>query len=162
MASARTARATLDRALHRSLAMPVAGPLRILIIEDEPLMSWSLAETLGEGGDIVTEVSTGCAAVRALVMADSIDVILLDYLLPDSCDLTLLSTIREIAPQSALVLLSAHLTPELAWQARQAGADLVLTKPIDLAALPGLVHGAARAHQPAPTRSATRGEGRPS
>jgi CheY-like chemotaxis protein len=66
-------------------------PLRVLIVDDDPLMSWSLAETLSACGDVVTEAATGEAAVRTLANEPAPNVVLLDYQLPDSGDLQLLS-----------------------------------------------------------------------
>src|SRR6185436_59550 len=72
---------------------PVESPLRVLVVDDEPLIRWSVAETLGERGFEVVE--TGDAlATRVAVRADpSFDVVLLDYRLPDSDDLSLLASI---------------------------------------------------------------------
>lgn len=44
---------------------------------------------------------------------EPVDVVLLDYRLPDSNDLTLLATIRRLAPGSSVVLMTAYGTPEV-------------------------------------------------
>ena len=59
-------------------------PLRVLVVDDEPLIRWSLAETLSDCGNQVTDVTSGHAATRALANAPEPDVVLLDYQLPDS------------------------------------------------------------------------------
>ena len=57
----------------------------MLIVDDEPLIRWSLAETLTDSGHSVIEAGDGEAAVRMLTDADRpFDVVLLDYRLPDS------------------------------------------------------------------------------
>jgi DNA-binding NarL/FixJ family response regulator len=121
-------------------------PLRVLIVDDEPLICWSLAETLGECGEVVTEASDGEAAVRALANAPAPDVVLLDYQLPDSRDLRLLSTVRRLAPHSRVILMSAYCTPEIAKQALALGAYRVVSKPIDMHDVPALVREAAGSH----------------
>ena len=62
----------------------------MLIVDDEPLICWSLAETLGDRGDIVIKAGNAKAAICAVANAsEPIDVVLLDYRLPDSNDLGL-------------------------------------------------------------------------
>ena len=63
--------------------------LRVLIVDDEPLIRWSLAETLAECGYEVAETGDGRGATRLLQDAPrQFDVVLLDYRLPDSEDLS--------------------------------------------------------------------------
>jgi CheY-like chemotaxis protein len=77
--------------------------LRVLVVDDEPLIRWSLSETLSEDGHVVSEAGDGESALRALTASPlSFDVVLLDYHLPDSHDLALLSTIRQVAPRTAV------------------------------------------------------------
>jgi CheY-like chemotaxis protein len=46
--------------------------LRVLVVDDEPLICWSIAETLGHSGDVVTEAESGQAAIRALANPERI------------------------------------------------------------------------------------------
>jgi two-component system KDP operon response regulator KdpE len=120
-------------------------PLRVLVVDDEPLICWSLAETLGGSGDIVTEAGSGAAAVRALSDArQPMDVVLLDYKLPDVNNLSLLAAVRRLSPSSRVILMSAFATPEVARDAFALGAARVVNKPIDMHDVPALVHDAAR------------------
>lgn len=123
-----------------------SSPLRVLVVDDEPLICWSLAETLGERGELVTEAASGDEAIRALASAPEPDVVLLDYQLPDSHDLSLLSTVRRLAPNSRVILMSAHYTPEIARQALALGACRVVGKPMDMHHVPALVREAADSH----------------
>jgi two-component system response regulator (stage 0 sporulation protein F) len=120
-----------------------ASPLRVLIVDDESLICWSLAEMLGECGEVVTQASDGEAAVRALANAPEPDVVMLDYQLPDSHDLRLLSRVRRLAPHSRVILMSAFCTPEIASRALALGACRVVSKPIDMQDVPALVRDAA-------------------
>jgi len=120
-----------------------ASPLRVLIVDDEPLIRWSLTETLGDCGQVVTEAGDGEMAIRALANALEPDVVLLDYRLPDSQDLGLLSTVRRLAPDSRVILMSAYCTPEIARQALALGAYCVVNKPLDMRDVPALVRDAA-------------------
>ena len=116
----------------------------VLIVDDEPLIRWSLAETLTDQGYGVLEAADGQAAVEALKDTPRpVDVVLLDYRLPDSNNLQLLMTIRAMSPRSRVVLMTAYGTPEVAAEALRLGAVCVITKPIEMQEVATLV---ARAH----------------
>ena len=107
--------------------------LRVLVVDDEPLIRWAVTETLTQAGHEVLEAADGGSALRALRDAtEHVDVVLLDFRLPDCADLTLLSRIRKQSPDSAVVMMSAHATPEIAAEARALGAFDVLVKPFDV------------------------------
>jgi len=109
------------------------SPLRILVVEDELLIRWSIAETLGQAGHTVFEADTAAAALHALDGAtDPVHVVLLDFRLPDSNDFTLLKNIRRLAPQAAVILMTAHGTPEVTRGALEEGAGRVMNKPFDM------------------------------
>jgi DNA-binding NtrC family response regulator len=119
--------------------------LRVLVVDDEALIRWSLSEVLAESGHSVTEAADGASAVRALNGDGPFDVVLLDYRLPDSNDLNLLSTIRRQSPQSAVVMMTAYGTPEMTSGALALGAYRVVPKPFgvhDLIALVSQAHAA--------------------
>jgi DNA-binding NtrC family response regulator len=65
-------------------------------------------------------------------MPEPADVVLLDYRLPDSNDLALLATIRRLAPSSAVVMMTAHGTPDVTRRALELGAYDVVDKPFDM------------------------------
>jgi CheY-like chemotaxis protein len=124
--------------------------LRVLIVDDEPLICWALAETLSAAGDVVAEAGTAKAAIHELTTTpEPIDVVLLDHQLPDCRDLGLLSKIRELAPQSQVILMSAYCTPEIATDALTIGAYRVMNKPLEMHELPELVREAACSRQAA-------------
>ena len=123
--------------------------LRVLIVDDEPLIRWSLVETLGESGHGVAEAADAESAIRTLSEgSDPFDVVLLDYRLPDSNDLGLLSTIRRIAPQSAVIMMTAYGTPETADGALALGAYRVVPKPFEVHDMAELVMEAHASHGP--------------
>ena len=123
--------------------------LRVLVVEDEPLIRWSITETLGQEGHTVIEAGNAASAVKAMEDADEdIDVVLLDYRLPDSNDLGLLASVRHLQPHSAVVMMTAYGAPEVTEGALALGAYRVVGKPFDMRALESLVVEAhdARAH----------------
>ena len=119
--------------------------LRVLVVEDEMLIRWSIAETLTQEGHAVVEAGNATAAVQALTeMPEPIDVVLLDYRLPDSNDLGLLATVRRLRPESAVVMMTAYGTPEVTNGALELGAYRVVNKPFDMHGIESLVREAYR------------------
>lgn len=109
------------------------SPLRILVVEDEMLIRWSIAETLSQDGHTVVEADTAASAVLALgETTEPVDVVLLDFRLPDSNDFTLLKNIRRLAPAAAIILMTAYGTPDIVRCAIEQGACRVMNKPFDM------------------------------
>ena len=112
----------------------------MLVVDDEGLIRWSLAEMLGDRGYAVTEAGDARMAVAALEKAEQpFDVVLLDYRLPDSADLRLLEKIRHLTPASQVIMITAHNSPELAQGAAALGAYRVISKPFEVESLAALV-----------------------
>jgi DNA-binding NtrC family response regulator len=129
---------------------PSRQSLTVLVVEDEALLRWSLAELLRSGGHSVIEASSADGARGVIARAPAaVDVVLLDYRLPDSRDLQLLDEIRQLLPQSAVILMTAYSQPELVQGALEAGAYCVLSKPFDLHGVERLIteaHLSSRTH----------------
>ena len=121
-------------------AANISAPLRILVVDDEPLIRWSLTETLSDLGHFVSEAGDGETAVRIVTDVDaSFDVVLLDYHLPDSHDLVLLSQIRRLAPNTMVIMMTAFATPEMSDAALRLGAYRVVAKPFEVHDMADLV-----------------------
>lgn len=113
---------------------------RVLVVDDELLIRWSLCETLSDRGYAVSEAADGKAAVRALTGGAALpDVVLLDFRLPDSDDLNLLSRIVSLVPDGRVILMTAYGTPEVAEAAIERGAFKVLHKPFEMQDITALV-----------------------
>ena len=120
--------------------MPKKSAPSVLVVDDEALIRWSLAEMLGERGYTVTEAGDARMAVAAIEKAqEPFDVVLLDYRLPDSADLRLLEKVRRLAPTSQVIMITAHNSPELAQGAAALGAYRVINKPFEVESLAALV-----------------------
>ena len=119
-------------------------PLRVLVVDDEALIRWSLSELLAEVGYDVTEASDGASAVAEASDGGEFDAIVLDYRLPDSNDLHLLEQIRQLQPQAAVVMMTAFGTPEITSGALKLGAYQVVSKPFDVHDMVNLVAQASK------------------
>lgn len=104
----------------------------ILIVDDESLIRWSIAQTLEAEGFEVVEAATAREALAWLDTDGDIGVVLLDLKLPDSNDLELLRTLRRRAPGWRIILMTAHGTAEILAEAVSAGAFRALGKPFDM------------------------------
>ena len=114
-------------------------PVHVLVVDDEPLIRWSVAESLGEMGFDVEEACDAASALRIVTSAAlPFQVVVMDLRLPDMHDLSLLGTIRQLLPRAHVILMTAFCTPEIAADAWSIGAD-VLSKPFELAELNRLV-----------------------
>jgi len=123
--------------------MPEKSPLlRVLIVDDEWLIRWSMAETLSHAGWDVIEAGNAKEAMERLSSDPPPDVILLDYRLPDSNDLTLLDAIRRTRPTSRVVMMTAFGTPAMQAGALERGAYRVVNKPVEMRDLVPLVQEA--------------------
>jgi DNA-binding NtrC family response regulator len=111
--------------------------LRVLVVDDELLIRWSISETLTRSGHTVIEAGDGATAISAL--AEPVDAVVLDYRLPDSNDLSLLATVLRLAPSSAVILMTAHGAPEVKQGALRLGAYRVMDKPFEIADLEALL-----------------------
>ena len=108
--------------------MSPAGPVRVVVAEDEAIIRLDLVETLREQGlDVVADTGRGDEAVR-LVAEHRPDVAILDVKMPG---LDGIEAARAIASErhSAVVILTAFSQRELIEQAREAGAMTYLVKP---------------------------------
>jgi two-component system, NtrC family, response regulator AtoC len=116
---------------------------RVLVVDDEPLIRWSVAETLSDRGYEVVETGDASGARKAVADSDTFDVVLLDYRLPDSDDLSLLASIRGAAPRARVIMMTAFGRPEVVRGALDLGAYSVISKPFEMQAIADLVAKAA-------------------
>lgn len=102
----------------------------ILIVDDKDSMRTMLTETLIEEGHRVDSVENGGKALE-LVRNKSYDLVLTDLKMPDISGLQVLSQIKSIDSETAVILMTAYGTIEDAVTAMKNGAYDFITKPFD-------------------------------
>jgi DNA-binding NtrC family response regulator len=114
--------------------------LAVLVVDDEPLIRWSLRDALRRRGHQVTEAGNAAEALRALTSgSERFDVVILDYRLPDRQDLTLLSDVRRLAPRATVCMMTAFGDESMRAEAFALGARAVVEKPFQVNAVVTLV-----------------------
>lgn len=112
----------------------------VLIVDDEYLIRWSLGQTLLAHDYAVMEAGDGKHALALLRNPpEPVEVIMLDYRLPDSNGLELLVAIRGLSPGSRIVMMTAYGTAEVFAEALRLGAVGVVHKPIEMQDVAGIV-----------------------
>jgi two-component system nitrogen regulation response regulator GlnG len=103
---------------------------RILVADDEPSMRWLLERVLRQVGHSVTVVEDGAGAL-AQATAEPYDLAFVDVRMPDLDGLEVLSRLKASAPDTAVIVMTAHGSVRSAVEAMQRGAYDYLTKPFD-------------------------------
>ncbi len=102
----------------------------VLVVDDEPLIRWSLVNRLKEEGYRTVEAGTAGDAVAQ--HRDGVDLILLDFALPDANGLDVLKQVKEIDPDTLVIMLTANTEVGTAVAAMKQGAFHYASKPFDL------------------------------
>ena len=103
---------------------------RILMVEDEELLRWSLKEQLSKKGYVVLEAENGAQATKQF-STESPDLILLDIKLPDTDGLTLLRSFHSQDDALPIIIMTAHGSVEVAVEAMKDGAENYIDKPFN-------------------------------
>ena len=101
-----------------------------LVVDDEDLIRWSLKEQLEASGHRVLEAANGKEAGRQV--QEGVDLVLLDYRLPDIDGFALLERIKRSHPETPVIMMTAYSTIESAVEAIKQGAYHYVHKPFEM------------------------------
>jgi DNA-binding NtrC family response regulator len=115
---------------RRGLVREQSAQGTVLIIDDEASIRESLQTLLELEGFAVESAATGEEGL-ARIAEQPMDLVLLDFALPDRNGLEILRDIRDRDPNLAVIMITAYGTVENAVQAMQGGATNFIQKPWD-------------------------------
>lgn len=104
--------------------------MRILLVDDEPAIRFSLTELLEAGGHDVRSAEHAPAALAALE-EEPADLVISDLRMPAMDGLELLEEVRTRYPEAIVILMTAHGDERTAVRALKLGAWDYLPKPFD-------------------------------
>jgi DNA-binding NtrC family response regulator len=102
----------------------------ILVVDDEQLIRWSLTSRLQDEGYRVVEAATAADSLKRF--REGVDLVLLDYKLPDGDGLDVLKQIKTADPETLVILLTAYSSVEMAVEAMKQGAYHYANQPVNL------------------------------
>jgi two-component system response regulator AtoC len=105
---------------------------RILITEDDEDLAFVIREALTRQG-YEADVAPTAGALLDRLKAGSYDLILLDVRLPDMDGLDAIPRCRDLAPETPIIVMTAHGTRQIAMNAINRGAYDFFTKPLKMA-----------------------------
>lgn len=123
----------------------------VLVVEDEKLIRWSLAQNLALWGYDPIEAGDAASAAESALRRPP-DLVLLDLRLPDRNGIELLRQLRSEHPSMRVIMMTAHGSPEDALAAMHSGALRFLLKPLNMEELRGIVRDALASEDPGPRR----------
>jgi DNA-binding NtrC family response regulator len=104
---------------------------RVLVVDDEPMVCLALTNWLEEENYFAQAVEDGPQAIGA-VREENWDIVLLDLRMPGMDGMEVLKQVKEIAPQTVVIMMTAYASIPGAVQAMQEGAYDYIVKPLDV------------------------------
>jgi two-component system KDP operon response regulator KdpE len=120
-----------------------AGPIRVLVVDDEPAIRRFLRAGLSSQGYVVSELETGLPAVD-LVCRNATDLIVLDLGLPDVDGTEVIRRVRAARSPVPIIVLSSRSDEAAKVNALDLGADDYVTKPFGIDELLARIRAAQR------------------
>ena len=120
-----------------------AGPLRVLVVDDEPAILRFLRAGLSRQGYVVSEAATGQAA-QEQIRRQAADLMVLDLGLPDIDGLEVIRQVRGAGAMLPIIVLSSRVNEDAKVAALDLGADDYVTKPFGMDELLARIRAAQR------------------
>jgi DNA-binding NtrC family response regulator len=110
----------------------------LLLVDDDQVVRMVIRNFLSGAG---FEVHEADCIRTALTVFEKVhpEIVLLDVFLPDGNALELVSHLKKLAPETAVLVLTANASIDLAVRAIKEGAEHFLTKPVDFTALKAIL-----------------------
>src|SRR5213082_16153 len=120
--------------------------IRILVVDDEPMMSDSLRRHLEEEGYAVDTAASGAEAID-FFDGGAHHLVICDVQLPDMDGLTLLRHMKDAKPNTEVIVVTGYGSVQTAVEAIKAGAFYFVEKPFEFSEIQLLIDKAAEHHR---------------
>jgi two-component system response regulator HydG len=134
-----------DNALRQESSSEHNGLLHVLVVDDDEAVRKTCCQIAAGMGFAVLGADSATAA-RAILKHQRIDLLLLDLKLPGGGGLPLLEQVKELHPDTAVIVMTAFATVPSAVEAMRIGAGDYLTKPFALEELTTVLDRAGQRH----------------
>jgi len=115
--------------------------VKILVVDDEELIRWSLQKALMHMSPSVEVARNGEEALEMLQKSDY-DIVITDFKMPGLSGLELLAKIREKETRPTVIVISAYLSHSVVKEATEYGAFRCVNKPFGMDDFLGVVREA--------------------
>ena len=106
-------------------------PIRVLVVDDEPMIRQLLTDVLGDEGYQIETVPGGEEAILAL--RDSrFDFVITDLMMPGINGLKVCETVKELDPETEVIVMTGYASLNTAVECMKLGAADYLNKPVNI------------------------------
>jgi DNA-binding response OmpR family regulator len=130
-------------------SLPEAGPIRLLLVDDEVGFTTVMAKRLARRGLAVTTAFSGSEGIQAL-RGREYDVAVLDLKMEDMDGIEVLKIFKKLDPAMPVIMLTGHGSEKSAKEGLHYGAWDYLTKPYEFEELLEKIRQAVSAAGPGP------------
>ena len=117
--------------------------IRILIVDDDPGMTETLADILSDMGHDVAMAGDGYRAIE-LIEDNLYDVVLMDVKMPGINGVETFKRVKRISPSTRFIMMTAYSLEDLLNEALEEGAYGIFYKPLDIDKVADLIEQAGR------------------
>ena len=113
---------------------------KVLVVEDEETLTWSMTKTLDKDrGKYELIITNSGKEALAVLEKNSVDVVVTDIRMPDINGLDLLSWIREKYPSTKVIIMTAYGSVEVQKEATRRGSFYYIEKPFEISDIRTLI-----------------------
>jgi len=118
---------------------------KILVVDDEQSMRDFLAIMLKKEGYEVAAAANGKDALKAM-QSEIFDLVITDARMPDIDGIEVLRTVKDVSPETVVIMITAYATTETAVEAMKLGAYDYITKPFKVDEIKLIIQKALEKH----------------
>jgi DNA-binding NtrC family response regulator len=131
----------LEDQMHDAKLANANQPLRMIVVDDEPLIAKSLHGMLVREGHVAHWFTEPLQALAA-IESGRVDVIFADLMMPHMDGITLLQHVKQRAPHATQVVVTGQVDSPQLERARSLGVYAIIEKPFSLDAIRMVVNEA--------------------